>query len=338
MPSQSATTPPTRHTRPTNATAHPDEKATQAAAQAAAVEAGAKCVAGIELEMEAKQIETLMRKAKGVCPRPTPYKGKKAVNDIAASAGGSGNLADEDEVPMDIDCGENDQDPCSEVKKKVTKMSMKDVVNRVCDQIKWQVAVDGDKAGACADKKGNSLGTSVVQNWASGIKTQIGSQNLDTSHVTHTSASPPPSTIFSRLTSSSRTTHSVIPADIPKGPLEACVPDDALVEGFTDSEDEGDELERLAAHGITAKEGRSASAVAVTLTVDSSDEEFELPAELCAPFTQMSPKGPSSTAAPSSILKRKASEDLDLVPGSEIKDFSDDAPPKSREVDQKHTP
>ncbi|KAG1908779.1 uncharacterized protein F5891DRAFT_1180334 [Suillus fuscotomentosus] len=78
MPSQPADTTVTHRTRPSNAIAHP-EKAEQAAAQAAAVEAGAKCIAGIELEMEAKQTSTLARKAKGVRPRSIPAKGKKAV-------------------------------------------------------------------------------------------------------------------------------------------------------------------------------------------------------------------------------------------------------------------
>ncbi|KAG1866712.1 hypothetical protein F4604DRAFT_1927999 [Suillus subluteus] len=352
MPSQPAATPVAHCTRPTNANVHPgaillqakksrrtseqvsaarDEKVAQAAAQAAAIEAGAKCVAGIELEMEAKQMETLTRKAKGIRPCLTPYKSKKAVK---------GALDDKDEVPMDINDGEVNQDSYSKVKKKVTKVSMKDAVNQAHNHLK--ATVDGrDKAARVDIKKGNLLGTAKkpefaltnkVENWVSGVRVNTSIKSQDPSHVTHTSASPLPSTIFSHLTGSSRTTHSVLLADIPKGPLEAHVPGGALVGGFSDGEDGDNELERLATHGITAKEGRLAAAVTVTLTVDNSDEEFEVPAEFRAPFTQLSPKSPSK-AATASILKRKASEGLDLVSGSEIEDFSDNAFDNTMDID-----
>ncbi|KAG1883847.1 hypothetical protein F4604DRAFT_1677553 [Suillus subluteus] len=367
MPAQPATATPARRTRASNATAHPgaillqarkprrtteevaaarEEKAAKAAAQAAAAEAGAKRVAGIELEMEVKQTSVLTRKVKGVRPRPTPYKGKKAAKDspdVAATYGGGddevgtnqapGILTQKADVLMDLDNDAIDQDPCrkigSTVKKKVTKASMKDAVNHARKQIKRTTADGGDKA-ARVDKEGNVFDVkqpelalaNKVKSWASGVNIPM----MDTSHATHTSASPPPSTIFSRLTGSSMTTHSAIPADVPKGPPQHIdAPEDVLAGDFADDEDEDDELERLAAYGITAKEGRSAAAMAVTLTVDDSDDELEIPAEFRAPFTQLSPLHPSGAASSSSVLKRKASEVLDLISGSEIDDFSDDA-------------
>lgn len=101
---------------------------------------------------------------------------------------------------------------------------------------------------------------SKVDSWVSGINVPIKNQNAPPSHVTH--ASPPPSTIFSRLTGSSKTTHSEIPTSILNGPRCSGVDED-VPGGFADDEDEDevDGLERLAAHGITAKEGRSAAAV-----------------------------------------------------------------------------
>ncbi|KAG2145143.1 hypothetical protein DEU56DRAFT_910266 [Suillus clintonianus] len=367
MPAQRAATTPTRRTRASNATAHPgaillqakkprrtteevaaarEEKAAKVAAQAAAAEAGAKRVAGIELEMEAKQTNVLTRKVKGVRPRPTPYKGKKAAKDspdIAAACGGGddevgtnqglGVLTQKADVPMDIDNDAVDQDSHTKsgtIKKKVIKASMKDAVNQARNEIKRNTADCGDKA-ARVDKKGNVLDakqpelalTNKVKNWASGVKTPIKSQHA--SHATHTSASPPPSTIFSRLTGSSITSHSTTLTDASKRPPQ-CIgaAEDALTGGFADDEDEDDELERLAAHGITAKEGRSAAAMTVTLTVDDSDDESGIPAEFRAPFTQLSPLV------------------LDLISGSEIDEFSDDEINNTMdidlpdEIDQKH--
>ncbi|KAG1887705.1 hypothetical protein F4604DRAFT_1916520 [Suillus subluteus] len=375
MPAQPATATPARHTRASNATAHPgaillqarkprctteevaaarEEKAAKAAAQAAAAEAGAKRVASIELEMEVKQTSVLTRKVKGVRPRPTPYKGKKAAKDspdVAATYGGGddevgtnqapGILTQKADVLMDLDNDAIDQDPCrkigSTVKKKVTKASMKDAVNHARKQIKRTTADGGDKA-ARVDKEGNVFDAkqpelalaNKVKSWASGVNIPM----MDMSHATHTSASPPPSTIFSRLTGSSMTTHSAIPADVPKGPPQHIdAPEDALAGDFADDEDEDDELERLAAYGITAKEGRSAAAMVVTLTVDDSDDELEIPAEFRAPFTQLSPLHPSGAASSSSVLKRKASEVLDLISGSEIDDFSDDAVNDTMDID-----
>ncbi|KAG1882349.1 hypothetical protein F4604DRAFT_1921498 [Suillus subluteus] len=375
MPAQPATATPAHRTRASNATAHPgaillqarkprrtteevaaarEEKAAKAAAQAAAAEAGAKRVASIELEMEVKQTSVLTRKVKGVRPRPTPYKGKKAAKDspdVAATYGrgddevgtnqAPGILTQKADVLMDLDNDAIDQDPCrkigSTVKKKVTKASMKDAVNHARKQIKRTTADGGDKA-ARVDKEGNVFDAkqpelalaNKVKSWASGVNIPM----MDTSHATHTSASPPPSTIFSRLTGSSMTTHSAIPADVPKGPPQHIdAPEDALARDFADDEDEDDELERLAAYGITAKEGRSAAAMAVTLTVDDSDDELEIPAEFRAPFTQLSPLHPSGAASSSSVLKRKASEVLDLISGSEIDDFLDDAVNDTMDID-----
>jgi hypothetical protein len=192
MPAQPATATPARRTRASNATAHPgaillearkprrtteevaaaqEEKAAKAAAQAAAAKAGAKRVAGIELEMEAKQTNVLARKVKGVRPRPTPYKGKKAAKDspdVAATCGGGddevgtnqapGILTQKADVLMDLDNDAIDQDPCSKigtVKKKVTKASMKDAVNHARNQIKRTRTADGGDKAARVDKKGN---------------------------------------------------------------------------------------------------------------------------------------------------------------------------------------
>ncbi|KAG1722512.1 hypothetical protein EDB19DRAFT_1834974 [Suillus lakei] len=84
-----------RHTRPSNANKHPGEIVLQVKncrctteemtaakdAKAAAVQAGIQRVAGIELEMEEKQVNALTRKAKPVC---SPQKGKskgKAISE-----------------------------------------------------------------------------------------------------------------------------------------------------------------------------------------------------------------------------------------------------------------
>ncbi|KAG1732594.1 hypothetical protein EDB19DRAFT_2026971 [Suillus lakei] len=369
MPAQPANATPAHRTRASNATVHPgaillearkprhtteevaaaqEEKAAKAAAQAAAAKAGAKRVAGIELEMEAKQTNVLVRKVKGVRPRPTPYKGKKAAKDspdVAATCGGGddevgtnqapGILTQKADVLMDLDNDAIDQDPYSKigtVKKKVTKASMKDAVNHACNQIKWTQTADGGDKAARVNKKGNIFDAypelalaNKVKSWASGVNIPIKSQ--DVSHATHTLASPPPSTIFSHLMGSSMTTHSAIPTDAPKdAPQYIGAPEDVLARGFADDEDEDEELEHLAVYGITAKEGRSAAAMAVTLTVDDSDDELEIPAEFRAPFTQLSPlRRLSRAASSSSILKRKASEALNLISGSENDDFSDNA-------------
>lgn len=124
MPSQPADTTLTRQTRPSNATAHPGaillqakktrrtaeevaatraEKAVQAAAKATAAEAGAKRIAGVELEMEAKQTTTLARKAKGVRPRPIPTKGKKAaVEDSLSQVDVTATYGEGDEVRTNL--------------------------------------------------------------------------------------------------------------------------------------------------------------------------------------------------------------------------------------------
>ncbi|KAG1770412.1 hypothetical protein EV702DRAFT_1049390 [Suillus placidus] len=229
-----------------------------AAIQAATIEAGAKRVAAIELEIEAKQMKILMRKAKGIRPSPTPYKGKKAVK----GAGGSGDL----------------------------------------------------------DDKPKLAPSNKVESWVSGVQVN--------------------KSIKSQDASSSRTTYSVLLADILKGPLEAHVPGGALVGGFSDGEDEGNELEHLATHGITAKEGRSAAADCILKTTTPALPlkvfrtflysevqtllDFTYNPQKLRASTQLSPKGPSK-AATVSILKRKASEDLKLVFGSKIEGFSDDA-------------
>ncbi|KAG2039250.1 hypothetical protein BDR03DRAFT_981012 [Suillus americanus] len=73
--------------------------------------------------------------------------------------------------------------------------------------------------------------------------------------------------------------------------------------------------------------------MALTLTIDDSDDELEIPAEFCAPFTQHSPVGLSKASFAVGSLKRKASEDLDLTLESEIEDFSDDAINNKMDID-----
>ncbi|KAG2101384.1 uncharacterized protein F5147DRAFT_655357 [Suillus discolor] len=98
MPSQPADTASACHTRASNATAHPteevaaaqEEKVAQAAAQAVAAKAGAEHITGIELEMDAKQVNMLMRKAKEVWSYPIPSKGKKAMKDGLSQAAACG--------------------------------------------------------------------------------------------------------------------------------------------------------------------------------------------------------------------------------------------------------
>lgn len=194
MPSQPADAALARHTCPSNATAHlgvillqvkksrcttkevvaaQEEKVAQAAAQAVVTKAGAKRIAGIELEMDAKQANTLTRKAKGVRPHPIPKKAVKDTLSQAAACGGGDevgtNLNQGPEVLthmtnalMDLD---NDQDACGELgtfKKKITKASMKDAVNQAHEQIKQTTAADhGDSKVACVHKKGNSLNVIV---------------------------------------------------------------------------------------------------------------------------------------------------------------------------------
>ncbi|KAG2030825.1 hypothetical protein BDR03DRAFT_1016716 [Suillus americanus] len=286
MPSQSADAAPGRHTHPSNATAHP-EKAAQVAAQVAAAEVGAKCIAGIELEMEAKQTNMLVRKAKGVWPCPIPSKGKKAVKDSqnqvdATAACGGGNevgtkLNQEPEILtqmvdalMDLDDNQDSRSELSTIKKKITKASLKDAVNQVCEQIKRTPADCGGDKVARVHKKGNSLDvimkmpeytlSNKVNHRVSGVEIPIKNPTA-LSHVTHTLGSPPPSTIFSHFTRPSKTAHSEILTNIPKGPQ--CSGVDDVLGGCADDEDKdkADELEHLAAHGITAKEGRSAAAV-----------------------------------------------------------------------------
>lgn len=160
MPSQPADAALACRTCPSNATAHlgvillqvkksrrttkevaaQEEKVAQAAAQAVVTKAGAKRIAGIELEMDAKQANTLTRKAKGVRPHPIPKKAVKDTLSQAAACGGGNevgtNLNQGPEVLthmtnalMNLD---NDQDACGELgtfKKKITKASMKDAVN-----------------------------------------------------------------------------------------------------------------------------------------------------------------------------------------------------------------
>lgn len=189
MPSQPADAALAYHTCPSNATAHlgvillqvkksrrtTKEVAAQEekVAQAVVTKAGAKCIAGIELEMDAKQANTLTRKAKGVRPHPIRKKAVKDTLSQAAACGGGDevgtNLNQGPEVLthmtnalMDLD---NDQDACGELgtfKKKITKASMKDAVNQAHEQIKQTTAADhGDSKVACAHKKGNSLNVIV---------------------------------------------------------------------------------------------------------------------------------------------------------------------------------
>ncbi|KAG1896793.1 uncharacterized protein F5891DRAFT_1192689 [Suillus fuscotomentosus] len=335
MPSQPADTTVTRRTRPSNAIAHPEvaaaraEKAEQAAARAAAVEAGAKRIAGIELEMEAKQTSMLARKAKGVRPRPIPAKGKKvAVKDGLSQADVTAAYGEGDEMGLKDDS-----------KKKITKVSMKDAVNQAREQIKQTTSADGGDKDARVHKKGDSMDVTVnkpeytfsskVKSWVSDVDIPIKNQNAPLSHVTHTS--PPPSTVFSRLTGSSKTTHSEILTGILNSPQCSGVDED-IPGGFADDEDEDeiDKLERLAAHGITTKEGRSAAATVLTLTIDDSDDELEIPAEFRALFTQPSPVGLPKASFAVGNLKRKASE------GSEIEDLdflSVDAFDNTMEID-----
>ncbi|KAG1729340.1 uncharacterized protein EDB91DRAFT_1085780 [Suillus paluster] len=96
--------------------------------------------------------------------------------------------------------------------------------------------------------------------------------------------------------------------------------------------DEADELECLAGYGITTKEG-SSSKMEPTLTVDDSDDELEIPAEFCALFTQPSEGGLSKASFAVSNLKRKASKDLDITPGSKIEDFSDNTINNTMDID-----
>ncbi|KAG2054281.1 hypothetical protein BDR06DRAFT_1007953 [Suillus hirtellus] len=289
MPSQPAGTTMTHCTCPSNAIAHP-EKAEQAAAWATAVEAGAKRIAGIELEMEAKQTSMLARKAKGVQPHPIPTKGKKAaVKDGLSQADVTAAYGEGDEMGLKDDS-----------KKKITKVSMKDAVNQAHEQIKQTTSADGGDKDACIHKKGDSMDVTVnkpkytlsskVKSWVSDVGIPIKNQNAPPSHVTHTS--PPPSTVFSCLMGSSKTTHSEIPTGIFNSPQCSGVDED-IPGGFADDEDEDeiDKLEHLAAHGITTKEGRSAAAMVLTLTIDDSDDELEISAEFCALFTQPSPVG-----------------------------------------------
>ncbi|KAG2028854.1 hypothetical protein BDR03DRAFT_1019257 [Suillus americanus] len=354
MPSQFADAAPGRRTRPSNATAHPEK-----AAQVAAAEVGAKRIAGIELEMEAKQTNMLVRKAKGVWPRPIPSKGKKAVKDSqnqvdATAACGGGDevgtkLNQEPEILtqmadalMDLDDNQDSRGELSTIKKKITKALLKDAVNQAHEQIKRTPADHGGDKVARVHKKGNSLDvimkmpeytlSNKVNHWVSGVEIPIKNPTV-LSHVTHTLGSPPPSTIFSRLTGSSNIAHSEILTNIPKGPQ--CSGVDDVPGGCADDEDEdkADKLECLAAHGITAKEGRSAAAMALTLTIDDSDDELVIPAEFRAPFTQCSPVGLSKASFTVGSLKRKASEDLDLTLGSEIKDFWDDAINNKMDID-----
>lgn len=102
---------------------------------------------------------------------------------------------------------------------------------------------------------------SKVNHWVSGVDIPIKNQNVP-SHVTRTLASPPSSTTFSCLMGTSKTAHSEISTNIPKGTQCSSVDEDVLG-GFADDEDgnKADELEHLAAHRINAKEGRSAAAV-----------------------------------------------------------------------------
>ncbi|KAG1880016.1 hypothetical protein F4604DRAFT_1995983 [Suillus subluteus] len=338
MPSQPADTTLTRRTRPSNATSHPGAILLQAkktrrtaeevaaaqaekAAQATAAEAGAKRIAGVELEMEAKQTTTLARKAKGVRPRPIPTKGKKvALEDGLSQADVTAAYGEGDEMGLKDDQGLHSE---RTVKKKNQSFdegscqSNKDV----------RVHKKGDSMDVIMNKPEYTLGNKV-DSWVSGIK-PIKNRNALSSHVT-LFASPPPSTIFSRLTGSSKTTHSEIPTSILNGPQCSGVDED-IPGGFADDEDEDevDELERQAAHGITAKEGRSAAAMALTLTIYNSDDELEIPAEFRAPFTQPSPVSLPKASFAVGNLKRKASE------GSEIEDFlSVDAFDNTMEIDQ----
>ncbi|KAG2030824.1 hypothetical protein BDR03DRAFT_1016715 [Suillus americanus] len=73
--------------------------------------------------------------------------------------------------------------------------------------------------------------------------------------------------------------------------------------------------------------------MALTLTIDDSDDELEIPAEFRTPFTQRSPVGLSKASFAVGSLNRKASEDLDLTLGSEIEDFSDDAINNKMDID-----
>ncbi|KAG2101385.1 uncharacterized protein F5147DRAFT_655358 [Suillus discolor] len=63
--------------------------------------------------------------------------------------------------------------------------------------------------------------------------------------------------------------------------------------------------------------------MALTLTIDDSDDKLEILAEFHASFTQPSEAGLSKASFTVSNLKMKASEDLNITPGSEIKDFLD---------------
>jgi len=191
----------------------------------------------------------------------------------------------------------------------------------------------------CSRKNPDFTLSSKVQNWTSDVKSFKSRGAASTSLASNTSfASPPPSTLFSHLTSSS--SQSEVP----------CFSEakDDLVGGFGDDDD--DTLERQAACQLKDQRGRAVAVVlhfllswsarkptdphflqtaAVTLAVDSDSEsdnlkELEEASDYGsdgpqAPFTQLPPSAPSAT----SLRKRKATEVL-VVSESETDDSGDD--------------
>ncbi|KAG2103163.1 hypothetical protein BD769DRAFT_1676420 [Suillus cothurnatus] len=324
-----------RCTHPSNANKHPGQIVLQAkghqrtaeeittakatkATKATAVQVGIQCLAEIELAMEENQANTLTRKAKSVWPPPKAK--SKAISEKEKAF--QHNAAWENNTNIeDVDDG-----PSKRKKKKVIRES----ISEARDEINRSSHCDGSSdskvpLATCVDKGSENTFASVfsshnfenpkftlggkVQNWISGIDTLPKPQAIKT----HSSASIPPSTLFSHLTKTSKVTiQSVISAEATDKA------GDVLVGGFDDDEPEDDSLECQMAQS-TVEKGRRAVTNTVALTLDDSDNASLYDVHTRPPFTQSSKL--RAAPHPRPITKRKASDTLEPLSGSEIEDF-----------------
>ncbi|KAH7903216.1 hypothetical protein BJ138DRAFT_1195759, partial [Hygrophoropsis aurantiaca] len=326
-----------RRTRPGNATAHPgqpvldimqkrrtrsqkesDDRAIQDAkdAKELAAQKGYHRIAELEMAMEDAQNSAKAMKAKPVRPKPRP-KGK-----VAAKAGSGNDVDDElaDGVIGDAEDATSAAPHPVITPKKAKRSLMKAGINSARKHIVAKgLANSTTDAGVNiiktrADGQGNAPTSKSgrggrIKHWSSMVSTEaeLPVPELENPTTSASSTMVPPSTLFSEVSAASQTTTSSSCANRTSASVKLAqdVPEDALVGGFADFED--DSNERAAALSLLSiRKGKTNVAI-----IEPEDDILDM--ELDAPLsTQPAPK--IHIRIPSTAVKRKASE---VVPETE---------------------
>ncbi|KAH7905577.1 hypothetical protein BJ138DRAFT_1105871 [Hygrophoropsis aurantiaca] len=326
-----------RRTRPGNATAHPgqpvldimqkrrtrsqkiaDERMTQDTVDAkeAAAQRGFQRIAELEMAMEEAQKNLQALKAKPVRPKPRP-KGKKTA-DVGRA---EDEMEIDDELPdklvgdaekggsqqLDVNAtsaGEHAGMAMKKPKWSLMKAGVSNARKNITAKALTDINADVNASKARADGKVNSVTNKkfakggAVKDWRSKVHDAA---HLDVDATlggsTSTPTHPPPSTLFSQVSTVTQATTS--------NSRTLDVPEDALAGGFADSED--DSKERAAA--LNAKKGKPIKA---KLRIIEPAEDDGVDMELEAPLTPLIPK--LHIRVPSTGLKRKVSK---IIPETE---------------------